>query len=132
MYELEKLLEDAGKGDIESIRKLLLFLTDYIPPGIDNMILLLEEGERSLYLSSEGVKSVMVSRGEFLPFIESHMLSLSIERLKEKDLMAIGKRLDNVLRDLYNVLVRWLDHGFEDHPLFSRAREYVEWFEKRG
>lgn len=96
------------------------------------MVLLFEDGERSLYLSSEGVKSVMVSRGEFLPFIESHMLSLSIERLKERDLMAIGKRLDDILLDLYNVLVRWLDHGFDDHPLYSKAREYVEWFEKRG
>ncbi len=132
MKSFEKLLEEARKGNLESLRSLLFLLMDYIPPGIDNMILLFEDGQRSVYLSNEGVKSVMVARGEFLPFIESHMMNLSVERLKEKDLMAIGERLEIILDDLYRVLVRWLDHGLEDYPLYARAKEFIEWFEKVG
>lgn len=126
MNEIEKLLEESRRGDLESLRKLLFILIDYIPPGIDNMILLFEDAQRSVYLSSEGVKSVMIARGEFLPFIESHMMNLSIERLKDKDLMAISERLDEILKDLKNVLVRWLDHGFEEHPLYTKAKEFLE------
>jgi len=131
MNILDNLVEKSLDGDYEALKKLLMLLTDYIPPGIDNMVLLYEEGDRTIYLSSEGVKSVMVGRGEFLPFIESHMTTIPIERLKDNILEGVKNSLDRILRDIYEILVKWMDHGLEDHPLYDYIPKYIDWYRKR-
>ena len=129
--EIDRYIHAAEKGDIESIKRVLMILSEYIPNGIDNMVFLYKDDTKSLYLSSEGVKAVMIARGEFLPFIESHVANVSYERLKEDELKAVGSRLKELFGEVYNTLMKWLDYGLEDDPLYPKAVEYVNWYRER-
>ncbi len=130
--EIERLVKSIRGGDLEAVRRLLMILSSLVPPGIDNMIHLVDKEQYSLYLSSEGLKTVMVARGEFLPFIESHVAKMSFERLSDEDLEKIGGRIGEILGELRVNLGKWLEYDLEDSPLYEKALEYVEWYDSVG
>jgi len=127
--EIEKLYLKSISGDLDSLKALLEELTRYIPPGIDNMVFLVDKGDYSLYLSRDGMKSVMVARGEFLPFIESHVARMSIDRLKEEDLRAIAERLPEILREIRlnaSKYLEILDEGSGEYEDIARFISIVD------
>jgi len=132
MGDVERLIRSIRGGDLEAVRRLLMILSSLVPPGIDNMIHLVDKEQYSLYLSSEGLKTVMVARGEFLPFIESHVAKMGFERLSDEDLARIGERIGDILAELRENLGRWLEYGLEDNPLYEKALEYVKWYDSVG
>ncbi len=126
--EIDKYLSKALEGDYEMLLRLIMILSEYVPNGIDNMVFLYKDDTKSLYLSSEGVKAVMVARGEFLPFIESHIANVSLNRLKESEWNVIRERLPEIFRELYHILTKWLDYSNEEDPHHDKALEYINWY----
>ncbi len=128
---LDNLYNSVLTGDLNSLREFLDELTAYIPPGIDNMVFLLEREQYSLYLSRDGLKSVMVARGEFLPFIESHVARMSIDRLKEEELHAIRERLREILLEIKRNISKHLELLEPESREYIRLKQFVEWIEGR-
>ncbi|MEM3833569.1 MAG: hypothetical protein QW128_08320 [Thermoprotei archaeon] len=129
--ELRKVIQDMKNNeDLEKVRIFLRTLQGFIPPHPDAMIGLASFGNRSYFLTSDGVVvRFSPSSEEGLPFLYIPTRLVNYDDIPPQVLSNVKKNISTVLKEVYNVASAWIYNIPNTNPRYIKIRELIEYLE---
>jgi len=108
---------------INCLRDVIDFLRQFLPPDKDFAISLHETPYLTYVLGREGVYVSQRRVEEHLPFLSTSYRKISLENIPNSILRSID--LCNVIRQMINENIRWLESGYGSGEYYSAAKKII-------
>ncbi len=130
--DLDQIIKQVkNDNNIEKVKIFLIMLQEYIPPNPDTMIELYKLGNRSYFLTSEGVVVRFApSSEEGLPFLYIPMRNIKYDDIPPQVLSSIKRNIDTILNEVYVSLSLWIRSVPSSHPMYSKIQSLIEYLSR--
>jgi hypothetical protein len=113
------------QGRIDAIRDFLTAVSSLMPPSTDFGIEIGRRGKQVYYVDFKGVSVVMLSEDEYLPYLSSKEVRLTIDKLPEDVLKQAKQDFKRILRELVDSIMEYSKRHKEYYKVADAVSEVV-------
>lgn len=131
--ELHQIIQDAKtSNDSEKVKDLLKKLQNFIPPHPDAMVQLASLGNRSYFLTNEGIiVRFAPASEEGLPFLYIPTRHVNYDDIPPQILDNVKKNLNLLLKEIHDITTTWIRNIPNTNPMYTRVQKLIEYLENR-
>ncbi|MGB9728799.1 MAG: hypothetical protein ACPL1B_02820 [Thermoprotei archaeon] len=126
-----RIIQDVKNDeDLEKIKIFLKKLQEFIPPHPDTMIELASFGNRSYFLTNDGVVVRFApSSEEGLPFLYIPTRHVSYDDIPPQILNNVRKNLNVILKKVYDTISTWIRSVPNTNPMYIKIQKLIKYLE---